>query len=126
MGLLDGDLQASIYAGFKGKLLTGILRKRATPQSGTLDDHGDPLELVPTDHAIEGFPDNYSALLKAQAGIPDTDLKLCIFGGSIPGVEPARDDIARLGTQWYKIRKAETDPATALWVCQASRIETPQ
>lgn len=127
MGLLDGDLRDSIFAGFQGKLKTGTLYERTIPESGGLDELGDPLDVAssPT-HAIEGFTDNYSAFTRAQAGFPETDLKLCFFGATIPGIEPQRGWVAKLGTEWFQIRNAEVDPAGALWTCQSFKISAPE
>lgn len=127
MGLLDGDLAQSIYDGFRGQLLTGVLRKRAIANSGGLDRAGDPIApLAPTDYPIEGFVDRYSDFTRAQAGIPATDLRLCIFGKSLPaGIEPAKDDIAQLGGVWYQVRERAIDPAGALWDCRSFQIKAP-
>jgi hypothetical protein len=129
MGLLDGDLAESIYQGFKGKLLSGIFYQRIVPESGALDALGDPTDLGYTPTPCEGFTDGYSAFTRAQAGIPETDLKLCIFANSMPGVVPTQGNFAvlntKLGPKWYEVRKRATDPAVALWECQAFEIPEP-
>jgi hypothetical protein len=129
MGLLDGSLAEQIYAGFKGKLLTGIIRKRSQPESAALDSLGDPLELAPADTAIEGFTENYDDAFAARAGIPSTDIMVNIFAKSCPGIVPGKDDIVRM-TQagvatWYQLRRAKVDPAGALFICQAFVIPEP-
>lgn len=130
MGILDGTIAESIYAGFKGKLLVGIIRQQVTPDSGSLDAKGDPIELDPVDTPVEGFVDEYSAFFRAQAGIPDTDLKVCIFAKSAPAITPTKDDMVRFtqaGVEtWYQLRRADTDPARALWTCQGFVILAPQ
>lgn len=125
MSLLEYDLAKSIYKGFKGKLLTGIIRQSVSASSGALDSYGDPIDPVPTDTAVQGFVDHYSAFYRAQAGIPDTDLRVNIFAQSAPDITPGKDDRVRFGTRWYQLRAARTDPATALWDCQAFEIEAP-
>lgn len=135
MSLLDGSLAQSIYDAFKGQLLTGKLRKHAIPSSGALDRAGDPIDPpAPTDYDFEGFIDQFSAFTRAQAGIPDTDLKLCFFGKSLPaGLKPEKDDIAQItgpaGSiyygKWYQVRNGAIDPAGALWESQAFEIEEP-
>lgn len=130
MGLLDGDLADSIYRGFKGKLLKGVLRRIEQPTSGALDAHGDRIDASPIDQACEGFTEAYDAAYRQRAGIPATDLKVCIFAASLKGLVPRQDFKVRLdrkrGSQWYQLRGAATDPAEALWVCQAFEIEAPQ
>ncbi len=134
MGLLDGGLSAAIYTGFKGKLLKGVLRRNSSPDSAGLDELGDPLDIeADEDIAIEGFVDRYSAFTLAQPGFPQTDLKVCIFAGSCPGVSPRGNNLVRFdykgGARWFRIRDGDggvkTDPATALWECQAYEIEAP-
>lgn len=124
MGVLDGPLATAIYKGFKGKLKKGVLRQMQFPDSGAQDDLGDDIDGAPVDYKFEGFTDNYSDFYKAQAGIPDTDLKVCIFAKSMPDhVRPGKDNKARVGTVWYQLRAAKVDPAGALWECQAFEIE---
>jgi hypothetical protein len=135
MGMLDGGLAQSIYDGFQGQLLQLSLRKSTQPTSGGLDDAGDPLvPPEPADLPCEGFIDLYSAFTRAQMSIPGTDLKLCIFGKSLPdGTVPAKDDICQVtgpaGSiyygRWYQLRDADCDPAGALWVSQSFEIKAP-
>lgn len=130
MGLLDGQLAQAIYDGFKGKLLKGSLRREVIGDSSGLDELGDPVAAQPTTWGIQGFTDEYSDFFKAQAGIPTSDLKVCIFGKSLPaGVRPQKDDkvsFVQAGVStWYQLRKATTDPATALWTCQGYVIPAP-
>ena len=129
VGLLDGDLARSIYDGFRGKLLSGVIRQSLVPDGTTLDGNGDPQAIAPVLTAIEGFTDNYSKFTQAQAGIPATDLRLFIFAQSAPGVIPRKDSQVRLDRagvgQWYQLRNASIDPAGALWDCQAFEIKAP-
>lgn len=126
MGLLDGDLAESIYAGFKGRLIAGALRRILIPESGALDRLGDAIDVAPEDLPIEGFTEHYSAAFRAKAGIPQTDLNVCFFAATISGIRPLPDWQARLGSKWYQLRAVDTDPATALWTCQSFEIPPPQ
>lgn len=123
MGLLDGDIAKAIFAGFKGKLLAGEVRRESA--AGGLDEHGDPVAVAVSYTAMEGFTDEYSDFYRAQLNIPDTDLKVNIFAQSAPGFEPTKDDKVRFGSKWYQLRKIKVDPAGALWECQAFEIEAP-
>lgn len=122
MALLTGDIAKKIFAGFKGKLLKGELR-RETP-STALDEYGDSVK-EPSYFTVEGFVDEYSEFYRASAGIPDTDLKINIFAQSAPTLTPNKDDKVQFLGQWYQLRRVGTDPATALWVCQAFKIDPP-
>lgn len=123
MALLTGEIANKIFKGFKGKLLSGELR-RETP-STAVDEYGDPL--VPTNSytAIEGFVSGYDEQFRAESGIPDTDVKVNIFAKSAPSLTPNKDDKVLMNGQWYQLRKVKTDPATALWVCQSFAIDPP-
>ncbi len=126
MGILDGQLASAIYAGFKGKLKTGTLRKMVRSESGGLDAKGDPIAAAPVTYGFEGFTDLYSAFYKAQAGIPASDLKVCIFGKSLPaGIVPGKDDKALISGVWYQLRQVGVDPAGALYECQAFQCGAP-
>ncbi|GGB00540.1 hypothetical protein GCM10011491_30930 [Brucella endophytica] len=121
--LLTGQIAKAIYAGFKGKLLTGQLRQQS---AGGLDEYGDPTPGTVTLSPMQGFTDEYDDAYRARAGIPETDLIVNIFAQSLPaGIRPGKDDKAQFLGQWYQIRAVKTDPATALWTCQAFRIEAP-
>jgi hypothetical protein len=130
-GLIDSGLDRSIYAAFRGKLLKGVLRRLVTPAGGALDGDGDPEAATTQLIKLEGFTEAYSRFSRAQAGIPDTDLKLNIFAGSMRGVRPAIGNQARLdrrggASTWYQIKgPVDIDPAGVLWVCQSFEIEAP-
>lgn len=129
MGILDGSLADSIFAGFKGQLLSGIIRQRTVPMSGSLDELGDPQDLAPTDTAIEGFTEDYSDTFRARAGIPAGDIKVNIFAKSAPAITPSKDDLVRFTqagvARWYQLRAKSIDPAGAMWVCRAFPIVEP-
>jgi hypothetical protein len=128
-GLLDGGLDRSIYAGFRGKLLKGVIRQAAA--SGSLDGHGDPTAITAPLTPCEGFTDGYSAFTRAQAGIPSSDVRVNIFAASMPGITPAEGNQVRLdrrgaGSTWYQLRGLiEIDPANVLWNCQAFVMKAP-
>lgn len=100
---------------------------RASAGSGGLDGYGDPV--VPTFQTwdCEGFRENYSAFYRKAYEIPETDAKVNIFAGSLPrGFVPRQDDKVFMEGIWWQLRKANTDPATALWVCQAFEGVAPE
>lgn len=122
-GLLTGQIAKAIFKGFKGKLLKGELR-RENPTGG-LDEFGDPNAVTLTFFSIEGFTDEFSDFYRAQAGIPETDLKVNIFAESSPGLTPAKDDKVDFLGRWYQIKKVKVDPAGALYECQSFEIPPP-
>ena len=127
-GLLEGQIAKAIYDGFKGKLLKGTLTRAAPDRATGLDELGDPNSTVASSWPCQGFADNYSEFFRATAGIPDTDLSVSIFAASLPaGVKPQKDDRATLKDRGvsttYQLRSASTDPATALWVCRAFKVQ---
>lgn len=128
MGLLDGDISAKVYAAFKGKLLSGVIRQVTAPVSGSLDEFGDPQAGVPLDTPCEGFTDEYSDFFRAQVGIPDNDIKVMIFAKSIPGIVPSKDACVGFArgdvVEWHQLRgPRKLDAAGALWECQATRLD---
>lgn len=131
MGILDGEIASSIYAGFKGKLLSGLIRQRAVPDSGALDDRGDPIDIATTETMLEGFYEDYDASYLARSGLPQDSVKVNIFAKSCPDVTPGRDDLVKLtraGVEhWFQLRRVRTDPAVALWECiDAFAIPEPE
>lgn len=123
-GILD-KIRTDLFAGFKGKLLKGTLKRVALDPAAGLDRFGDPQDKTTTTWDCEGFVDNSSKAFRGQDGVPKHFVKVCIFGASLPsGVHPGLDDIVQFGGEWYQIMSpAETDPATALWECRATKLQ---
>lgn len=119
--LLESQLRQKVATAFKGKLLTGTLR-RETP--GAVNSYGDATVGTTADYSFDGIVENYSAFYRAQAGIPDTDVKILIIGGSL-AVTPVKDDKVKIRGIWYQLRSVATDPALASHTCQAFEIEAP-
>lgn len=123
------QMAAQLYEGFRGKLHSGAIRRMAG--GSALDAKGRPIGQAPVLIPCEGFEDDYSALTRAQAGIPLTSVRVNIFGASIgDGLPPRMDELVRLdppsGPRWYKLKeRIATDPAGALWQCEAQRAIPP-
>lgn len=115
---LESQISKAIYAGFRGKLLEGTLRRSVNAVSGGLDSLGDAAAFGLQDYRLEGFRDAYSAYTRAQAGIPATDSKLVIIARSV-AVRPQQGDKIWIDGNWWQIRGTpDTDPATATYTCQ--------
>jgi len=116
---------------FKGRLRTGVIVRNV---AGALDGHGRPSGAVPIGAAVRCFVDDFSQFYKASAGINATDMRVNLFGASIEGLQPRKDDRVRIDypaanglparSQWYQLRGATVDPANALWQCTAYEIQT--
>lgn len=119
---LETQLRNEIYKGFKGRLLTGTLRRAAF--SGGVDSRGDPVTKTYTTYPLEGFVDVYSAFQKAQAGIPESDVKILVIAGSL-SIDPRKDDQIQLRGTWYQVRRLGTDPGIATWELQSFQIADP-
>lgn len=114
MGLLDGQIAAAIAKGFSGKLLRGTLRKLTTTSQNS---YGDPIQSH-TDYRTQGFVDNYSDIYRAQAGIPNTDVRITLIAG-LTGAAPSKDDEISMQGAYYRIRAVSADPALAHYECQS-------
>jgi len=114
MGLLDGQIAAAIAKGFNGKLLKGTLRKLTTTGQ---DSYGDPIQ-THADFLTQGFVDNYSDIYRAQAGIPNTDVRITLIAG-LTRAAPAKDDEIMMQGSYYRIRAVSADPALAHYECQS-------
>lgn len=127
MGILDGPIADKVFAAFKGKLHKGLLLKSVIADSGALDDLGDPIDAGLASYPCEGFDSRYSEFYRAQAGIPEGDVKIGIFAKSLAtGIKPEKDDRVKIAQAWYQIRQIARDPATALWLCQSYPIPAPE
>jgi hypothetical protein len=131
-GLLNGQLAKEVYAAFRGKLLKGTLWRAGSSESAGLDERGDERPgATPMTWPCQGFVEAYDDSFRARAGIPDTDSRVNIFSQSLPaGIQPGIDDKVLMPSPlnvptWYQLRRVGTDPATALWVCQAHEVLAP-
>lgn len=116
MGLLDGQIRDAISAGFKGKLLKGTISR--TVPGGGLDENGDPVSVTTQVYQTEGFVEAFSAFYRAQAGIPDTDVKILLIAG-LSETEPTRDDVVTFRGTRYQVRRIlDIDPAFATFTLQ--------
>lgn len=117
MGLLDSDIADAIADGFDGLLLAGTLRKVTTTGR---DANGDPITTT-ADYAVQGFPDDYSAITRLAAGIPATDSKLVLIAG-LCAADPDIGDKVQLGGQWWQVLGVDRDPAGATFECRAQKV----
>lgn len=130
MGLLDGDLASAIYEGFKGRLLSGNAYRSGAALSSGEDEFGDPTDTDRQSWAVQGFIESYSRHTRAQAGIPDSDVKVSLFSQSAPDYVPKKDDLVALTgatVRWVRLvgGPLDIDPAGALWTLQATEIGAP-
>jgi len=107
---LVSQIRKQLAAGFKGKLLPGVIRKFIY----TVDQYGDRQTIGYNDYPFKsGIREAFDARYRAQALIPETDVKLLILLGST-SVQPAQADKVQLQGLWYEVRQVlEIDPATA-------------
>lgn len=128
--ILEGSLARQVFAAFRGKLLKGYLR-RMVSLGGEPDEYGDvTVSVFPQVWSLEGFEDTYDDRYRAVAGIPETDVRVSVFAQSLPaGISPRKDDMVGLirngVTNWYQLRTVQTDPAQAMWTCQAFAVPEP-
>lgn len=118
MGLLDGQLQAVFGSVFKPLLLDGKIEKIEL-----VDDGYGGYSEAPTEADIKVMVEGYSAFTRAQAGIPDKDVKLIILQHQVT-ISPDLDSKVRVLAQGevveqlFSIQKIEKDPAQASWTVQ--------
>lgn len=72
-------------------------------------------------YACKAMISAYSDHLRAVAGIPDTDVKMMIVGTSIE-VDPLKGDTVTVGGRSWSLIRVDTDPARAMWTCQARPV----
>jgi hypothetical protein len=111
MALLTGDIAAMVLKGLAPLLTDGVLtRSTATG----VDSYGDATG-TETTFTFRGFRDTKSAGLKD--GVPSHRTFINIAAASISTTPQIGDTLSLGGTEFTAIA-VETDPATALWVCE--------
>lgn len=119
MGLLTGDIKKAIANGFRGKLLNGTLTKVNT--TGRNPANGDPIT-TSVSYPVQGFRDVYTQFYRAQAGIPDEDVRITLIAG-LCGAEPnIGDKITMSGAVWQVRKIGGIDPAGATFDLQCFQI----
>ncbi|MCV2448462.1 hypothetical protein [Paracoccus sp. DMF] len=117
MAMLD-EIRDKIGAVFSDTALffSEATLTRANGAGGWKDDAG-TTAIYPCRAMLESYSDH----LRAVAGIPDTDVKVMIVGTSI-SVDPLKGDTVTLSGRRWAIIKVDTDPARAIWTCQARPV----
>ena len=120
--LLESTIKKQVAAAFKGRLLTGTLRRVG---ASTTNSYGDPVAGTPATWSFDGIVDMFSAFFVAQAGIPATDVRVLIIAGSLATV-PQKDDQVKIRDTWYQLRRlVERDPAGATYIFSGFEIADP-
>lgn len=122
---LESQIKKQAASAFRGKLLSGTLRRLAV---SSLDSNGDLVPGSATEYRFEGIRDSYSAAYRGLAGIPAEDVQFLVLLGSVsPSATPRQGDQIKLSnTGWHQIRGIpEVDPAGATAKCQCYAIEDP-
>jgi hypothetical protein len=125
--IASGKLRKLIAQGFHGQLSQGVLRRAS---NYTMDEFGDTQYDGFVDYPFEGIRDSFDAKYRAQALIPETDVKLLILLGS---VKPASANLLPIQTDqvfiaapfnvWHQVREIlEIDPAGASATLQVYQI----
>ena len=123
VSLLESQVKKLIGDGFKGQLLPGVYRDQLFGAS-SVDGSGNPVGASPESYTCEGIVDTYSKFIRAQAGIPETDVKILIIAQSL-SVRPQQGRQVMFRDRWYQIRSVDTDPAEATWEMQCFEIPDP-
>lgn len=117
MSLLD-DIRAEIGAVFEDTaLFFGEATLTRADSSGGWTEDDSTADTYPCKAVIESYSDH----LRGVAGIPDTDVRVLIVGTSI-AVDPIKGDVVTLGSRSFALIRVDTDPARAMWTCQARPV----
>ena len=120
---LESQIKAQVAQAFKGKLLAGTIRRVGAT---TLDNRGNPVPGAVSTFAFEGIRESYSAVYRAQAGIPAEDVQFLVLLGSTTSAPRQGDQIKLTNTSWHQVRTIpEVDPAGATAKCQCYAIPDP-
>lgn len=125
--LLVSEIKKRIASGFKGRLTTGVIRREAV---ASINSYGDKVAGPVSNFTFEGIRQNFTALYKSQALIPDTDVSILVLLGSVkPAMSPIQSDKIYLNApwlKWHQVRRIlEVDPAGASMLLQCYEIKAP-
>ena len=122
--LLPSAIASTVANAFRGKLLTGTLRRESV---ASVNSKGDPVAGSPSLYSVQGIIDNFSALFITLNNVPATDVRvLLIMNLTQPFTEPVQDDLIQFRDTWFKVRRVvERDPANASISLQCFKTEAP-
>lgn len=115
------QIRTEIAKGFKAKLRRGTIRRRQQ----LMNEFNDLETVAYTDYGFDGIREDFDAKYRAQALIPETDVKILVILGSTQ-VVPSQDDEVLIEGSWHRVRQVLTiDPASAHAELQAFQIDAP-
>lgn len=117
MSILD-DLRAEIGAVFSDRALffSDATLTRVSGSGAWSED-----ATTSAAYPCKAMVDTYSDHLRAVSDIPGTDVKLMIVGTSVE-VDPLKEDSVTIAGRDYRLIEVATDPARAMWTCQARPV----
>jgi hypothetical protein len=118
-GILD-DLAEDVQAALGGELRNATYWRSEIVGD---DGYGNPVyDWVA--YTCEGMRSNYDAQYAGQSGIPRTNVRIEILASSL-NTTPRTLDRILIEDEWWVITQVETDPATAVWLCQCQASSDP-
>ena len=119
--LFGVDIAKLIAEGFAGAGgLRPLVLRKFTPGTATAGALTAGTNQTAATHSGQGFVNAMTALQRQSLVQGATGL-VSVLGGSLPdGVVPAANDEVDLDGVTYTLKTAETDPAAALFECQAA------
>ena len=112
-------LAATIYAAMKDIFLDATLARDALT-TGSPDVSFDPSAVTTTSYSCKAIRDTFSKYEMASNLVKVGDVKILILEGSL-SVTPQSQDRITISSETFTIKQVDTDPATAVWVCTASK-----
>lgn len=122
---LEGSLARSLDAGFRGTSLKGQLYRGVPDEDGGMNALGYANRVQGNIWDCRGFIDNTRDYFAGPTS--RTIITVNIFSKSLEKgtVEPQKDDLAQFRGDWYQLGEIRTDPAKALWICEAMKTTIP-
>lgn len=118
MGLLDGQIKATIFNAARSTFLDYTVRN---PNQGTYDKNTQAFTggAAPTSYPCKGITEEYTDRERENSSITEKDRKIIILAGSIPvmpklGWEVEDDN----GNKYEIVGPVKTDPAGATYTIQ--------
>lgn len=118
MGLLDGDIKASVFQAAQSVFLDFVVRN---PNQGTYDKDAQAFtgSSTPTSYTCKGIVEDYTNREREESNITEKDRKILILAGSISvmpkqGWEVEDND----GNKYEIVGPIKTDPAGATYQIQ--------
>ena len=124
---LAGGIAKAVYKGLKAaKMLAPVTLLKESAGTRTPGNIAGGTNPTATSYGAQGFVDDYATSEIDGTLVVNGDRRVYVFGASLAaGITPTPNDKVTIGGVSYRVVNVGSDPANAVFICQARGAATP-